>query len=466
MALHPSHPIPLAAKPVDVQFFVSSLKQTAHPSDRFHTATTIEPTLTVLPESSFPAAAARPAGSSLPQSYTTQISDLLLSAVVPGIPKSNKKKTDHHHHHSDPNIWPGPSSKREDLNLTSTTGNFRKFVLKVGWLFDTQDFVEEVVFWRRKEWSVGWMIGWGLISFHPHLILMLPLLGTISFLLAPHIDDQSLNPELQSSPSRSGSTEIETSTRTTSSPSARRNSFQMLHGRSGSIQASSVGLSRDSKAGSRLSGDFSDFSHEIPQARKAPIETGLTTTYYQNLQGIQNLMGSFSDMYDFAINVAQQVFSPIHPLHYTLIAFNVLALVGVAFGGKFVPAWAILLPLGWGPLLFGLISPGELSVLPLPIPPILASQLHALHLSLLNDKIPLSLRDKPVCELSVWENQRWIRPSGKESTSHVSGGGTAGTDGTPGASGGAGGEGREWTEDGWSEKEGSRSIGGQVGSGE
>jgi hypothetical protein len=58
-------------------------------------------------------------------------------------------------------------------------------------------------------------------------------------------------------------------------------------------------------------------------------------------------------MHDLVTPPLAIVTPPAFPLHNALIAANVLALVGVALGGGWVPTWAVLLPLGWGPLLVG-----------------------------------------------------------------------------------------------------------------
>jgi hypothetical protein len=106
--------------------------------------------------------AAAPATALPSQSLTTHFSDLLLSAVVPaGLPKSTPASAS-----------AGPrklSSRKEELNLTSTTGNFRKFVLKIGVVFWLQDRIEEVFTWRKPAWSVCFALAWALIGRSPSL---------------------------------------------------------------------------------------------------------------------------------------------------------------------------------------------------------------------------------------------------------------------------------------------------------
>lgn len=134
MTIHPSHPIPLAAKPV----FVSSSGLSQDPASttpnsqpRPFPSSSDGPFLAIRAASSSTTPAPPPppttAPTALPQSYTTQLSDLLLSAVVPGIPKTKGKG----------GAGAGASklvdsegrrlltSKKEELNLTTTTQNFR-----------------------------------------------------------------------------------------------------------------------------------------------------------------------------------------------------------------------------------------------------------------------------------------------------------------------------------------------------
>lgn len=110
--LHAGHPVPLAARPLH-----SSASVRRPPS----ISTGPAPTL-VYHQPDLSSAPAPP--QVLPQSYTTQISDLLLSAVVPGIPKASAKKGAAALKAEDRGRR-ALTSKKEELNLTTTTQNFR-----------------------------------------------------------------------------------------------------------------------------------------------------------------------------------------------------------------------------------------------------------------------------------------------------------------------------------------------------
>ncbi|KAL7412875.1 hypothetical protein BDY24DRAFT_391410 [Mrakia frigida] len=420
MTIHPSHPIPLAAKPV----FVSSSGLSQDPASttpnsqpRPFPSSSDGPFLAIRAASSSTTPAPPPppttAPTALPQSYTTQLSDLLLSAVVPGIPKTKGKG----------GAGAGASklvdsegrrlltSKKEELNLTTTTQNFRKFVLKIGWLFTLQDHIEQLIFWHRPSHSVLFLISWTILSFKPHLLLLLPPLILLAFLLAPYnlpplkVSLPTLRATLvwedEDEGSGAGSDEEAGRRERTSSPS-RKGSVGL--GRSFSIS----GTSGDrGGAGGKAEGPTSAQTHALIEERKA--EANLSSVYYQNIQGIQNLMGMFADGYDSLASPLTTFFSPTHPLHQTFIAASLVSLLLLSFFASSIPPYAVLLPVGWGPLLVGLIPPT--TPLPLVPPPSLTSLLSKLHLLILNDRIPPNLLSLPRRTVSIYESQRFSTPS-------------------------------------------------------
>lgn len=76
-------------------------------------------------------------------------------------------------------------------------------------------------------------------------------------------------------------------------------------------------------------------------------------------------------MHDLLTPALTRLISPTFPLHNTLIAANVLLLVGITLGGRWVPVWCWLLPVGWGPLVVGALS---VSSLLLDFPPYFSSK--------------------------------------------------------------------------------------------
>lgn len=128
MAIHPSHPIPYAAKVAPTSSSSQNQTSSGQQSSSRPFPPFDGPSLGIRASSSAnPSPPPAPtAPTALPQSYTTQLSDLLLSAVVPGIPKTKGKG----------GAGGGSklvdsegrrllTSKKEELNLTTTTQNFR-----------------------------------------------------------------------------------------------------------------------------------------------------------------------------------------------------------------------------------------------------------------------------------------------------------------------------------------------------
>jgi hypothetical protein len=138
---------------------------------------------------------------------------------------------------------------------------------------------------------------------------------------------------------------------------------------------------------------------------------------------------SSSDGHDLIASPLTTFFSPTHPLHQTFIALSLVTLCLLGFFANSIPPWVVLLPVGWIPLLAGLmcvasfaslvdrvaqadlalLSPPSQSI-PLP-PPALAPYLHTLHVAVLDDRIPQHLLAAPRTEVSVWESQRFGGPS-------------------------------------------------------
>lgn len=156
------HPIPSAARrlsPPDPLAISQPVPPARAPTDSLAAAVGSLPQADGVVGLTYAAPPAAAPATVLPsQRLTTQLSDLLLSAVVPGIPPASSSAAA---------ADAGPrklSSRKEELNLTSTTGNFRKFVLKVGVVFWLQDRIEEVFTWRKPAWSVCFALAWALIG--------------------------------------------------------------------------------------------------------------------------------------------------------------------------------------------------------------------------------------------------------------------------------------------------------------
>lgn len=146
-------------------------------------------------------------------------------------------------------------------------------------------------------------------------------------------------------------------------------------------------------------------------------------------------------MHDLLTPALTRLISPTFPLHNTLIAANVLLLVGVTLGGRWVPVWCWLLPVGWGPLVAGALSVFSLCSLTsrrfshpsriifeadrvhfschrpssfwtstfftLQPSPSLVAPLEKTYLTLLDDQLPPEVWPLERKEVSVWETQRW-----------------------------------------------------------
>lgn len=132
-------------------------------------------------------------------------------------------------------------SSKDPLSLPITTNNFKRFVAKVGPVFWLQDRIEEILLWKRG-WKVTtvWMLAYALLCYFPRLILLIPHISLIAIILATY-----------PYPSAPGSDPLYTS--------------------SGSEPAENEAL--------------------------PPPPTEGSIPWQANIQGIQNLMGAFSDAF-------------------------------------------------------------------------------------------------------------------------------------------------------------------------
>ncbi|KAF8677887.1 hypothetical protein AX14_004745 [Amanita brunnescens Koide BX004] len=78
-------------------------------------------------------------------------------------------------------------STKDPLSVPILTVNFRRFVSCVGPVFWLQDRIEEIVVWK-KGWKVtcAWLCAYGFFCYFPHLILCLPHIALISIILATY----------------------------------------------------------------------------------------------------------------------------------------------------------------------------------------------------------------------------------------------------------------------------------------
>ncbi|KAJ7252534.1 integral peroxisomal membrane peroxin-domain-containing protein [Mycena rebaudengoi] len=78
-------------------------------------------------------------------------------------------------------------SSRDPLSVPIMTGNFKRFIERVGPIFWVQDRIEEIVLWRRG-WKVTctWMAAYAFFCYFPRLLFLLPQLALIGIILATH----------------------------------------------------------------------------------------------------------------------------------------------------------------------------------------------------------------------------------------------------------------------------------------
>ncbi|KAK2462575.1 hypothetical protein APHAL10511_005418 [Amanita phalloides] len=78
-------------------------------------------------------------------------------------------------------------STKDSLSLPIMSVNFRRFVSCVGPVFWLQDRIEEIVMWK-KGWTVtgAWLMAYGLFCYFPHLLLCLPHIALIAIILATY----------------------------------------------------------------------------------------------------------------------------------------------------------------------------------------------------------------------------------------------------------------------------------------
>lgn len=264
---------------------------------------------------------------------------------------------------------PPLTSIREDLSLPTTTANFRAFVLKVGPLVDLQDTIEEIVFWKKPDRSILFLLCWTIASFFPKVMLLLPVVGMMLVLLQDYRHDlggESKNID-EAEPS---------------SP----------------ISLMDVKLPETSDA----SKSSTSSSAAIAPPTPSKSDLSLSAKYYRNIQYIQNLMGLYSQLHDI-LTPFHSLLLPSHPWHNTFLALLFSLFIITSLSLICIPTSAIVLPLGILPLIpFSPFTPPLTRLLPL------KPRLYTLYLHLLSSRILPSQRGLPLRRIALYENQRLL----------------------------------------------------------
>ncbi|CAL1712678.1 unnamed protein product [Somion occarium] len=240
---------------------------------------------------------------------------------------------------------------RDPLSIPITTVNFRRFVSKMGpgvWLIDR---MEEIIMWKKGwEYTTVFIAAYAFFCYFPRMVLLLPLVIMLVVIL---ITDPYLR------------------------------------------QPESSSLHEDI---SRVT---------VPPPPPPQIGEG-SVDWLANLQAIQNLMGSFSDLNDLILPYIPHInhTSPYTPIVFTTVLTLLVILVPIV---NFIPLRLTCLILGLFP--FFLTHPFTQSTL---IPTLLASirphlkHFHTLVVRYVDDD---RLEDKhwrtEMQEVELWENERW-----------------------------------------------------------
>ncbi|WWC67825.1 uncharacterized protein I206_101742 [Kwoniella pini CBS 10737] len=346
-------------------------------------------------------------GISKSMSLSTNVSDLLLSSLLPpnlpklppsALPPGSFRKG------INGNLPRELSTQRESLSLPLVSNNFRRFMTRVGPIFWLQDRIEEVLFWRKPLWTWAWMMLWIFICFQPRILLLLP--SFVLILIFLHVQEKStpidslLGTSIQPSTITDRKNAFAPSSPDPSvNPSSTTNKSGETHSNTG--QGSfSTSTTKDSEG------------ENVEKVVVPPKETESSVDIYMNLQAIQNLMGLVSDGYDYLapklsnLQNTNSVNSPTNlPINLThIILFLLPPTILLPLTPSFIIPY-LLLPLGILP--------------PLSFHPNLTSTIYSipshsyikrikfyLEILMMNDKLSDEIGNKQISNVQVWENQR------------------------------------------------------------
>ncbi|THH20594.1 hypothetical protein EW146_g803 [Bondarzewia mesenterica] len=239
-------------------------------------------------------------------------------------------------------------STRDPLSVPITTVNFRRFIAKVGFVFWLQDRLEEILMWK-KGWKVTgmWMAVYTFLCYFPRLILLLPHAILLGVLLATHPSRHLSNPEL------------------TNSPPA------------------------------------------LPPLQHPPRANARegSADWLANIQGIQNLMGAFSDVFDTLFPLVHHLtYSTPYTPHILTITFLTLLLALPLL--PLIPLRPLFLVLGLCP--FFLTHPITRRTLPVFLSILPLAHIHAWIARVVdNDRMKDEHWQSPLREVELFENERW-----------------------------------------------------------
>ncbi|WVW78583.1 hypothetical protein I302_100539 [Kwoniella bestiolae CBS 10118] len=338
--------------------------------------------------------------STMSMSLPTNVSDLLLSSLLPpNLPKLPPSAATSSSGKKGVGVPRELSTQRESLSLPLVSNNFRRFMTRVGPIFWLQDRIEEILFWRKPIWTWAWMITWCFICFKPRVLLLLPSLTLILILLHTHEKSSPL-------PSLLGiSTAPPTLTERKNVPP------------SPDLSKSSSGQNTNSaSAGGYSTTTTKDSEGEtVEKPTVAPRESESGVDIYMNLQAIQNLMGLVSDGYDYLAPRLTSFFTPNQPISTSNpsnlpLTFTHIILISLpaSFLLPLTPSFIIpylLLPMGIIPPL--IFHPNlTLYLLALPSHPLVKRIRAYLEIILLDDKLSDSIGIAKLDKVEVWESQR------------------------------------------------------------
>ncbi|ORX34478.1 hypothetical protein BD324DRAFT_636086 [Kockovaella imperatae] len=348
--------------------------------------------------STVPPPAPRKFGIPSTSSITSNVSDMLLSSLLPpNLPKLPGGGGGGGGGKQGPGVPRELSTRKEALSLPLISNNFRRFVTKVGPVFWLQDRIEEVLFWRKPRWTWAWIMAWTFISFKPRLLLLVPSLLLILILLHIHERQHPL-PSLLGVPLPPDG-EIGTTRLPTSAPSN---------------QAASVAVNSLTKVNAGATGysatNASTESEPLPAVPPKEAESGVD--YYMNVQAIQNLMGQISDIYDWTFPYVSRFSHPQSTSTQTSFPLTtthlLIALLIPSLGLPLLPPYMIpylLLPLGLAPPLF--FHPNlTFFFLSLPRHPLILRAKAYLEDVVLTDALDDEIGRMPISRVEVWENER------------------------------------------------------------
>ncbi|WVQ97954.1 hypothetical protein IAU59_005074 [Kwoniella sp. CBS 9459] len=344
-------------------------------------------------------------GSGISMSLSTNVSDLLLSSLLPpNLPKlPSSASTSGYGDKKGHGVPRELSSQREGLSLPLVSNNFRRFVTRVGPIFWLQDRIEEILFWRKPLWTWAWMMTWTFICFQPRTLLLLPSLILILILLHVHEKTTPLPSLLGTVIPPSTATERIGGSPTSPNPAVATNASASGSGAAGAGGGSGGYSTTTTK-------DAEGDTVSVPVVPPKEVESGVD--YYMNLQAIQNLMGLISDGYDYIAPRLASLQSPnpptstlslpITPTHLMLLLLPPTLLLPLT-PVQLIPY--LLLPFGVAPPL--LFHPNLTpSILSLPSHPLVRRFRAILENLMLDDRLSDEIGRKVVGKVEVWENER------------------------------------------------------------